>query len=170
MESLSDLKARVVVCDGTQDSEIIDKACLEIVTLEGWAFSARIWHDREATLFDRIINDKKNAMSHIAMTKGKDYSEGLLAKELYIRRFIHAPRHHRAIAALCHRYTAFSGTVRLVKHWLLHGHIAVEIICAHFFVGDGGKLMINADSEQAASHPVPAGIVKNVALQLLFSS
>jgi len=75
-----------------------------------------------------------------------------------------APRHHRAIAALCHRYTAFSGTVRLVKrwlasHWLIHGHIteeAVEIICAHFFVGDGRKLAIDADADQAASHLVPA--------------
>ena len=59
---------------------------------------------------------------------------------------------------------AFSGTVRLVKrwlasHWLLHGHItveAVEIICAHFFVGDGRKLAIDADAEQAASCPVRA--------------
>ena len=180
MESVSGLKANVVVGDGKQESEIIDKAYLEIVTLEGWAFSARIWHDREATLLDRIIDDKKKVMPHIATTKeakkGKEYSEGLLAKELYIRRFIHAPRHHRAIAALCHRYTAFSGTVRLVKrwlasHWLLHGHItveAVEIICAHFFVGDGRKLAIDADAEQAASHLVPASKERGFATVVQF--
>ena len=87
---MSGLKANVVVGDGLQESEIIDRAYLEILTSEGWAFSARIWHDREATLFDRIIDDKKEAMPHIATTKeakkGKDHSEGLLAKEMYIRR------------------------------------------------------------------------------------
>jgi U3 small nucleolar RNA-associated protein 22 len=61
-------------------------------------------------------------------------------------------------------FAAFSDTVRLVKrwlasHWLLHGHItaeAVEIIRAHFFVGDGRKLAVDADAEQAASYLVPA--------------
>ena len=42
MKSVSGLKANVVVGDGKQESEIIDKAYLEIVTSEGWAFSTRI--------------------------------------------------------------------------------------------------------------------------------
>jgi len=41
MESVSGLKVNVMVGEGIQESEIIDKAYLEIVTSEGWAFSAR---------------------------------------------------------------------------------------------------------------------------------
>jgi U3 small nucleolar RNA-associated protein 22 len=148
MNSREDLKATVVVGDGVERSDIQDLSRLEIVTAEGWAFSARIWHDREATLLNRIINDKPRfsiASQHNEEGKGRERQEAREAMELYTRRFIHAPRHHRAVANLCHRFTAYAGTVRLVKrwlasHWLLHGHVseeAVEILCAAFFVGDG---------------------------------
>ena len=55
MASIKGLNATVSVGDGTKDSEIVDKAWLDIVTLEGWAFSARIWHNREAMLLDRVL-------------------------------------------------------------------------------------------------------------------
>lgn len=160
MSAIPTLKATVVIGDGSTRSEIIDQAQLEIVTEQGWAFSARIWHDREATLLDKIINDK----SRLANTKqktgpessayAKERQEALEAREIYTRRFIHAPRHHRAIASLCHHFSAYAGTVRLVKrwlasHWLLQGHISeevIEIICARFFVGDGKSLGIDAGS------------------------
>jgi len=48
--------AQVVLGDGFGRPEIQDQAWLEVVTPEGWAFAVRIWHDREATLLDRIIN------------------------------------------------------------------------------------------------------------------
>ncbi|KAF9462511.1 Nrap protein [Collybia nuda] len=157
MSSTEGLKAIVVVGDGISTSEILDQASLEIVTPEGWAFSARIWHDREATLLDRIIDNKK-ALPHVTQKpedhkRGREYRDAVEAKEVYTRRFIHAPRHHRAIASLSHQYSAYTGTVRLAKrwlasHWLLHGHIseeAVEILCASLFIGDGKDVGADPD-------------------------
>ncbi|KZT00334.1 Nrap protein [Laetiporus sulphureus 93-53] len=139
------LRATVVLSDGTPASEIQDQAFLEIVTVDGWAFRARIRHDREATLLQRLIEGER---SHIPKHLQKDEDidpkarqEALAALEVYRRRFVHGPRHHRAVAAMCHRFTAFAGTVRLVKrwlgsHWLLKGHVsgeAAELLCAHVF-------------------------------------
>jgi U3 small nucleolar RNA-associated protein 22 len=164
MNSKQDIKATVVVGDGIGRSDIQDQSRLEIVTAEGWAFSACIWHDREATLLNRIIDDKPRssiASQMVDESKSRDRQEALEARELYARRFIHAPRHHRAITSLCHRFAAYAGTVRLVKrwlasHWLLHGHIseeAVEIICAAFFVGDGSILGAGNAAEQRTTVP-----------------
>jgi len=144
MGSIVGLKATVVIGDGSCSSELHDQAKLEIVTPQGWAFSARLWHDREDTLLGRIIDSKPHIPQHVAWkaeANGKEFQQALQAREIYTRRFIHAPRHHRAIASLCHQFPAYAGTVRLVKrwlssHWLLHGHVteeAVEIICASFF-------------------------------------
>lgn len=160
MGAIKGIRASVVIGDGVSTSEIIDQAFLEVVTPEGWAFEARIWHPREATLLDRIIENKVDKLPHVMTkvedkTRGKEHREALEAKELYTRRFIHAPRHHRAIALLSHQYSAFSGTVRLVKrwlasHWLLHGHIseeAVEILCASLFIGDGRHVGVDPDAK-----------------------
>ncbi|KAJ7116340.1 Nrap protein [Mycena epipterygia] len=166
MTAVKGLKATVVVGDGVNTSEIQDNSRLEIVTADGWAFSARIWHDREATLLDRLITGK-NALPHINVPsekkKGKEYQDAVDAKELYVRRFIHAPRHHRAVAALNHRFAAYSPTVRLVKrwlasHWVMHGHVseeAVEILCASFFVGDGRDLSMDPEDQPAERASVP---------------
>ncbi|TFK31610.1 Nrap protein [Crucibulum laeve] len=169
MESKEDLKATVIIGDGVSTSEILDQSSLEIVTPEGWAFSARIWHEREATLLDRIIDGSDKLLPHIVpktkdINKGKEYHDAVEAKAVYTRRFIHAPRHHRAIAALCHHYSAYAGTVRLVKrwlasHWLLDGHISeevVEIICAHFFVKPGRQVGIDIELDESAQHIVPS--------------
>lgn len=147
MASVQNLKATVVIGDGLQQSEIVDQSCLEIVTADGWAFSARVWHDREATLLDRIINDKPKSMKPVDDNPHERH-EAQAAREIYTRRFIHAPRHHRAITSLCHKFVAYAGTVRLVKrwlasHWLLYGHVSeevVEIICAAFFLGSRNQL------------------------------
>ncbi|KAJ7178760.1 Nrap protein [Mycena crocata] len=166
MTSVDGLKANVVVGDGVSTSEIQDNSRLEIVTAAGWAFSAHIWHDREATLLDRLITGK-NALPHINVPsekkKGKEHHEAVDAKELYVRRFIHAPRHHRAVAALNHRFVAYASTVRLVKrwlsaHWVMHGHVsdeAVEILCASFFIGDGRDLSIDPENQTAERASVP---------------
>ncbi|EJD08517.1 Nrap protein [Fomitiporia mediterranea MF3/22] len=159
MGKVPGLVARIVVCDPqrmTMTSErTLDNAYLEIVTKEGWAFAARIWHDREAMLLKRILEDKKkprpvaNGSSAVSTPDGSKTREYLdrqsaqKAYEAYARRYLHAPKHHRAIANLCHRFPAYVGTVRLVKrwltaHWLLEGHIngeAVELLCAFVFVG-----------------------------------
>ncbi|KAI0317967.1 Nrap protein [Amylostereum chailletii] len=143
----SGLSARIVVGDAPIDSGIKDEARLEIITAEGWAFGLRIWHDREGTLLDRILAEAAQvpkALMKDAYTPGKckERDDAQEARESYTRRFVHSPRHHRAVAALSHRFSAFSGTVRLVKrwlacHWILRTHLseeAAEIICASVFL------------------------------------
>ncbi|KAF7977526.1 hypothetical protein HWV62_3290 [Athelia sp. TMB] len=156
MGAVDGLRASVVVGavgHGIVGKEgIQDEVRLEIITRDGWAFSARIWHDREATLLDRIVEPKPKALQKPEDLSGEQRQEALDAKELYSRLFVHAPRHHRAIASLCHRFPSFAGTVRLVKrwlaaHWLLHGCVseeAVELLCAAVFVRDG-KLPVEGD-------------------------
>ncbi|KAJ7581471.1 Nrap protein [Mycena floridula] len=150
MTNINGLTASVVVGEAPQVSEIQDQARLEIVTSQGWAFSARIHNEREAILLDRIIDNKVNRLPHVVTKhqdtkKDREYYSALKAKEVYLRRFIHAPQHHRVIAKLCHHFSAFPPTVRLVKrwfasHWLLHGQVseeAIELLCARFFVWEG---------------------------------
>ncbi|KAG6888045.1 hypothetical protein C0995_010906 [Termitomyces sp. Mi166 len=170
MSSIDGLRAAVVVGDGIHTSEILDQAALEIVTPEGWAFLVSIWNEREAILLDRVIEEYNKPIPPAIRTlqkpgqdgkNPKQYREALEAKEIYTRRFIHSPRHHRAIASLCHQYSAFAGTVRLVKrwlsaHWLLHGHIseeAVELICASFFVEDGRNIGRDVDDDTKRDDP-----------------
>lgn len=153
MSSVPGLKASVVLDDPTISPDIQDSSSLEIITPQGWAFNARIWHDREGTLLDTAIDDKPHIPQHIkkGLQEGVNPKERQIAsgaKEVYTRRFEHAPRHHRAIAALCHKFSAFAGTVRLVKrwfssHWLLGGHVSnevVELLCASVFVGKGKRV------------------------------
>ncbi|KAF8996020.1 Nrap protein [Cyathus striatus] len=181
MRSIEGLRANVVVGDGVHTSEILDQSSLEIVTPEGWVFSVRIWHDREATLLDRILEGRDKVLPHLApqfrqVTKDKEYYDAVEAKEVYTRRFIHAPRHHRAIAALSHHYAAFSGTVRLVKrwlasHWLLHGHIseeAVELICAKVFVAAGRDVAADTELEVTVHHLVPGSKERGFAAVVSF--
>lgn len=152
MEKISGLKAVVVVGDPVYTSDTMDSACLEIVTPQGWAFSARLWHDREAILLDTTIDNRPHIPVHIKrnLPGGPDpklRQAALEAKTVYVRRFIHAPRHHKAIAALCHRYTAYAGTVRLVKrwlasHWVLQKYLSIEateLLCAAVFLGSARK-------------------------------
>lgn len=142
MTSNPGLKVSVTIGDSSNPFQ--GCAALEIFTNEGWSFSAFIWHDREATLLDRIIDPSKMFTGPSDQKYNPwEQREAKVAQELYTRRFIHAPRHHRAIANLCHKYSAYSGTVRLVKrwlaaHWLLQTHVseeAIEIICALPFIG-----------------------------------
>ncbi|EKM77700.1 hypothetical protein AGABI1DRAFT_61282 [Agaricus bisporus var. burnettii JB137-S8] len=172
MKKVEGLKARVVTGDGVHESNLVlDQSFLEVLTPEGWAFALRIWNPREAVLLDRIIAGHDKFLPHIKPLQqhkqnnqiGKEYHDAVYAKEVYTRRFIHGPRHHRAIASLCHRYSAYAGTVRLVKrwlgaHWVLGpGKVseeAVELICAKIFVGDDGKYVgMDVDSELAINQP-----------------
>lgn len=129
------------------DSDIQDHASLEIFTPEGWSFTARIWHDREAVLLERLTSSVKTPVDPNPQSSNDQWM-ARRALDLYTRRFIHAPRHHRAVGTLSHRHIAYPGTVRLVKrwlasHWLLGVHVseeAVELICARPFVGTGVAL------------------------------
>ena len=137
-KSIPSLHARVAIVSPAGVPLTADHAQLEITTPDGWAFALRIWHDREATLLDRIIHSPATYSPH-------ELENARMGRRLYTRRFIAAPRHHRAIAALHHWFIAFGGTVRLVKrwlaaHWLLRLHVseeAVELLCAAVFAGVG---------------------------------
>lgn len=102
-----------------------------------------------------------------------------LYREVYTRRFVHAPRYHQAIVALCHQYSVFVGTVRIVKqwlasHWLLYGHVseeAVEILCAKFFVGDGREVGLDRDAGEGKwdeSASIPGSKVQGFATVIAF--
>jgi U3 small nucleolar RNA-associated protein 22 len=172
MKKVGGLKARVVTGDGVHESNLmLDQSFLEALTPEGWAFALRIWNPREAVLLDRIIAGHDKFLPHVKPLQqnkqknliGKEYHDAVYAKEVYTRRFIHGPRHHRAIASLCHRYSAYAGTVRLVKRWLAAHWVlgpgkvseeAVELISAKIFVGDDGKYVgMDVDSELAINQP-----------------
>ncbi|ESK98055.1 pre-rrna processing protein utp22 [Moniliophthora roreri MCA 2997] len=180
LSSNSGLKASVVIGDGISTSEIQDVSFLEIITPDGWAFHARIWHDREATLLDRIIKGTGN-LPHVTVKnkdhkKGKEYHEAVQAREIYARRFIHAPRHHRAITKLCHHFLAYSGTVRLVKrwfasHWLLHGHVSeevIELICAQFFVFKGWDREVDKEDVRFDRASIPGSKERGFAAVIQF--
>ena len=145
--------ARVVVDNPSPSASFQDRVRLEIVTPEGWAFSASIWHEREATLLDRMVEGEPNR-PFAPKPSPREKQAALKAKETYVRQFIAAPSHHRAISNMCYRYPGFSGTVRLVKrwlasHWLLDVHVnqeTVELICAKVFIGDGSGLSEDFDS------------------------
>ena len=154
--------ARVVVDNPRPSASFQDRGRLEILTPEGWAFSASIWHEREATLLDRLIEGEPNR-PFAPKPNPREKQAGVEAKDNYFRQFIAAPSHHRAISNLCHRYPGFSGTVRLVKrwlasHWLLDVHVsqeATELICAAAFIGDGSGLSEDFDDpKNQAGAPV----------------
>lgn len=161
MAAVKGLHARVALGDGMERTEIQDEAALDIVTAEGWAFRAQIWHDREATLLERVIDDQPNVPKAfrrpLESGEARERLVAVRARELYTRRFVHAPRHHRAVAAVSHRLPAFAGAVRLVKrwfaaHWLLRSHVseeAVELLCAYVFLRMGARPA--AEGEGAAS-------------------
>jgi U3 small nucleolar RNA-associated protein 22 len=135
---------------------------------------------REGILLDKVISGEDKLLPHIRALaakkekerKGKEWHEAVFAKDVYVRRFVHLPRHHRSIAALFHRYAAYAGTVRLVKrwlgaHWVLapssssvqgRGKVsaeAVELLCARVFVRDGRGVSWDVDSDLAVQEPVP---------------
>ncbi|KAF6752889.1 pre-rRNA processing protein Utp22 [Ephemerocybe angulata] len=140
---------------------------------------------QRATLLDRILDDH-GPMPHVvvpkkrkqAERKGKEYLDAQEAKEVYDRRFIHAPRHHRAVAALSHQYPAFSGTCRLVKrwfasHWFLGGHVSeevVELLCAQIFVLDGKYVGSDADIPENTLSVVPSTKERGFAMVMRFLS
>lgn len=174
MKALQGLKARVVKGDGVHEhNPVLDQSFLEVVTPEGWAFALRIWNIREEVLLDRIIAGRDKTLPHIGHLKnqkqlqGRDHHDAVYAKEVYTQRFIHAPRHHRAIATFCHRYSAYAGTVRLVKRWLAAHWVlgpgrvseeAVELICTKVFLGaDGRYLSVDVDSDEAIRQPSVPG-------------
>ncbi|CAE6446111.1 unnamed protein product [Rhizoctonia solani] len=130
------IRTAVALDSDATDTDIHDNCSLEILTPSGFAFRLRIYHDREKTLLNGIISDSKAASGIVAVAKD--------ALRIHEARFLHAPRHHAAVAALSHRYPSYAPTVRLVVRWLgahlllTHiSHALVELIVAHEFLKPG---------------------------------
>ena len=119
-------------------SEIEDGCALEVV-LDGWAFHARVGHDREQSLLQDMVGGSRGPDQ--PPLSAQERQAATHALRVYRRRFIHAPTHHNAILALHHKLSAFAHTVRLVKRWLgahwLSARVtdeAVELVCAQVFL------------------------------------
>ncbi|KAI5119545.1 hypothetical protein M0805_008531 [Coniferiporia weirii] len=164
MTKVPGLKAVVVTGEERASPEMSDRSYLEIVTTDGWSFVARIWHDRETSHFDRLLGKKRTsatkdpALNANASAFGQPGRQTTLeAYRFYNQRYVHAPKHHRAIANICHRLPAYSGTVRLVKrwlasHWIFDGHVsgeAIELLCAFVFIGDAKDALQRIDEGNA---------------------
>ncbi|TKA68398.1 hypothetical protein B0A55_08744 [Friedmanniomyces simplex] len=125
-ELLQEASAAITARVGLENpsDESLNQAYLDIAYGSGAAFRMRIHHDREQTLLERQLKDKSLAPS------SKEAAARALAA--YKRDYIKAPAHTQAVARLCSRYPALSGTVRLLKKWfashLLAHHIAEEVI------------------------------------------
>ncbi|GAA5861600.1 hypothetical protein JCM3774_002641 [Rhodotorula dairenensis] len=116
----------------TDARPIDDNVALEILTASGWAFRARVFYDRSQTL----LEEREDQLGEVSGAAGSGSP-----LDLYMQRFVHAPKHHAAISTLQNHYPSFSPTVRLFKRWLsahlLSAHFApeqVELLVASVFL------------------------------------
>jgi U3 small nucleolar RNA-associated protein 22 len=116
-----------------EDQEVLNQAFLDVAYDSGAAFRIRIHHDREQTLLERRLKDKTIAPS--------TRDTAILGLATYKRVYLKAPAHTQALAGLCSRHPALSGTVRLLKQWcaahLISNQIedeVIELIAARTFV------------------------------------
>jgi len=100
-------------------SPTTDNVALEILLSEGYAFRARIHHERERTLLSQLPMTAPEEIQ-LVQTMLKDYN----------LRFVARPKHHSAILALQRAYPSLSTGIRLVKRWfrahLLSPHVTPE--------------------------------------------
>ena len=104
-----------VVFDAAR-SEIEDSASLEIITPGGIAFRVRIYHERERTLLERILDGEQQTFGTALPQPPRRLALPALA--LHVRQFVHLPQHHGALAPLHHRYPSYSSATRLLKRWI----------------------------------------------------
>lgn len=90
----------------------------------GAAFRIRIHHDRELTLLERQLKGKSLSQA--------ERQEVAFAIATHKRVFLKEPAHTQAIQTLATRFPAFSGTTRLLTHWIsshrLSNHISPYLI------------------------------------------
>ena len=130
-DSVGNVTARIGL--ENQQHDILNQGYLDLIYDSGVAFRLRIYHDREQTLLERQLKDKT------LDPRSKEIAALGLAK--HKRDYVKTPAHTQAVARLCSRLPALSGTIRLMKKWfashLLANHIAeevIELIAAKTFV------------------------------------
>ncbi|KAF2169533.1 hypothetical protein M409DRAFT_19946 [Zasmidium cellare ATCC 36951] len=107
-----------------EGQDVLNQAYLDVSYDSDATFRLRIYHEREQGLFERKLKDKT------ADPKSREIAATGLAK--HKRDFVKNPAHTQAIARLCTRHAALSGSIRLTKKWfashLLSNHIADEVV------------------------------------------
>ncbi|GAO48189.1 Nrap protein [Saitoella complicata NRRL Y-17804] len=119
-----------------EDLDIANAGFLDVVYDNGYAFRARIQHDREMTLLERSLKGKA--------VFGKDKDNYQRALDQYRRFFLNTPRHTFAMQALCQQHPSLSSVVRVLKRWFnshfLTCHVPeelIELIAASSFTESG---------------------------------
>ncbi|OAL54880.1 Nrap protein [Pyrenochaeta sp. DS3sAY3a] len=101
-----------------------NQAFLDVTLSTGFTFRIRIYHDREAALFERQVQDKS-----LDAPSRESAAASLAACK---REFIQSPLHSQVLQTLCTRFPALSPAIRLTKRWfashLLSPHFAPELI------------------------------------------
>ncbi|KAJ9106826.1 hypothetical protein QFC19_002954 [Naganishia cerealis] len=104
--------------------DIQDHAAVEVIA-HGFAFRLRVYHDRERTLLERMIEDDDLPSEKLRVIAQQTY-------DLHVRRFTSSPRHHAAISTLHHLFPSFASASRLLKRWLsshmLSSHLPSEFV------------------------------------------
>jgi U3 small nucleolar RNA-associated protein 22 len=114
-----------------EDAPLLNQSFLDVhyvgdvsSKMYGTAFRIRIHHDRELTLLERQMKDK--SLSNI------ERQEVAHAIATHKRVFIKEPAHTQALQTLATRFSAFSGTVRLLSKWIsshnLSNHISPYLV------------------------------------------
>ncbi|CAO1629437.1 unnamed protein product [Parajaminaea phylloscopi] len=141
-KQIDGIQVRVALDADAASSAMQDQASLELVLSSGLAFRARIYHERERVLLQRIIADKRGEPP-------ARRDEAARALDRFQGRFVRGPRHHAAMATLSHRYAALSDTCRLLKRWVRahmldgDGHVpeeALELLALTAFVCPGSSV------------------------------
>ncbi|GAA5958854.1 hypothetical protein JCM8115_000667 [Rhodotorula mucilaginosa] len=125
----------------TDARPIDDNVALEIMTASGWAFRARVFYDRSETL----LEEREDQLGEVAVTAGSG-----TPLDLYLQRFVHAPKHHAAISTLQNHYPSFSPTVRLFKRWL-----SAHLLSAHFATEQIELLVASVFLDPTSPYGVP---------------
>lgn len=125
----------------TDARPIDDNVVLEIMTASGWAFRARVFYDRSETL----LEEREDQLGEVAVTAGSG-----TPLDLYLQRFVHAPKHHAAISTLQNHYPSFSPTVRLFKRWL-----SAHLFSAHFATEQIELLVASVFLDPTSPYGVP---------------
>ncbi|SJX63609.1 uncharacterized protein SRS1_14361 [Sporisorium reilianum f. sp. reilianum] len=119
-----------VVFDTDAASKMEDQCSLELILASGFAFRARVMHNREKVLLERILADRFESAG------AKRRARNILHE--WQRRFETSPLYHSYIASMGNRFASFGGAVRLTKRWLASQMLSapavpeelIELVCA----------------------------------------
>ncbi|KAG0011689.1 hypothetical protein BGZ80_000504 [Entomortierella chlamydospora] len=101
---------RATVVEETEEDSLGLNGYMDVRVAPGYVFRCRISHDREITLCENMISDRKSSQSL------KEQHQRAL--DLYNRYFVQAPMHTFQVHALCHKHPSLSQTIRLTKRWV----------------------------------------------------